>query len=137
MNDDNLDPRFEDTVFVVEANGYERLSLWTKHCHQGSVEYTSGPPYKRYKWEQDNHGIWYQIGELAGLPICVSFFWNKIDGHRVLFYECTSRVYDLQVIDGWLKAHCNPTWDGNRRAHCDAMNFHHCLDAIDDLNGKK
>lgn len=137
MNDDNLDSRFEDTIFVVEANGYERLSLWSKHCYQGSTECISGPSYKRYEWEQDNHGIWYQIGKLVELPICVSFFWNKIDGHRILFYECASRVSDLKVINDWLERHCNPVWDGNRRAHCDAMNFHHCLNAIDGLNGKK
>ena len=136
MNEGNLDQRFEDTVFVVEANDYERLSLWSNHCHQGSTESTI-IPYKRYEWEQDYYDIWYQIGELAGLPICCSFVWNKIDGHRVLFYECTSRIMDLTMIENWLKAHCNPTWDGNRRAYCNALNFHHCLDAIDDLNGKK
>ena len=136
LNTENIDERFEDTVFVVKANGFETLTLWSVHSYQGSLHSTINPDKKRYEWEQDNSGVWYQIGEIDGRPIAVSFFWYKIDGHRVVFYECTSVVSDLDIIEAWLKHCCNPTWDGSRRAHCNAMNFHHCLNAIDDLNGK-
>jgi hypothetical protein len=135
MNDDNLDPRFEDTVFVVEANSYERLSLWSKHCHQGSTESTLAK-YKRYEWEQDNFGLTVEVGKIDNKPISITFFWFIIEGHRVAFYERNSWYIDLYQVDEWLKKYCNPTWNYGRRAHCNAMNFHHCLHAIDDLNKK-
>lgn len=137
MNIDDIDLRFSDTVFVVEATGFEKLTLWTQHSTQGSWYLKHDPKRRRYEWEQDNHGIWYQIGELDGLPVAINFNWFKIDGHRVVFYELMSRVIDKQMVDEWFAICCSPKWDGSRLAHCNAMNFHHCLNAVDDLNGKR
>jgi len=130
---EDLDPRFADTVFVVEANGFESLTLWSMHSHQGSTESMLNP-YKRYEWEQDSFGLTVKVGEIGGEDVRITFFWYIIDGHRVAFYERSSWYIDLYQVDAWLQAYCNPTWDGSRRAHCDAMNFHSCLHAIDDLN---
>ncbi|KKL70171.1 hypothetical protein LCGC14_2107590 [marine sediment metagenome] len=131
---DKLDPRFADTVFVVEANSFERLTLWSMHSHQGSIE-SMHVPYKRYKWEQDSLGCMIEVGHINNEPVRIDFFWNIIDGHRVAFYGRRTWLIDLYMVKAWLEAHCNPIWDGSRRAHCNAMNFHHCLNAIDDSNG--
>jgi len=133
---EDIDPRFADTKFVVEANSFEALTLWSQYSLSGGLHYKD-EELPRRKWEQDNHGIWYQIGELAGRPVCVSFFWNVIDGVRVMFYDVTSQVSDILIVEEWLKEHCSPTWDHGRRAHCNAMNFHHCLDAIGEINNGK
>ncbi len=129
-----LDSRFADTVFVVEATSFEKHTLWSMHSHQGSTE-SIYVPYKRYKWKQDSFGRTVEVGKIDGHPIRITFFWFTINGHRVAFYERCSWYIDLYQVEAWLKKNCNPTWDGSRRAHCDAMNFHSCLNAIDDLNG--
>jgi hypothetical protein len=136
INDKNYDPRFRDTIFVVEANSFEMMALWSRHSHEGSTESTIRP-YKRYKWEHDSYGKTVEVGQIDGHPITITFFWQIIDGYYVTFYERCSWYIDLYQVDAWLLAHCNPTWDSSCRAHCDASNFHHCLNAIDDLNGKR
>ena len=83
MNTENLDSRFQDTIFVVEATGFEKLTLWTQHSTQWNLKHD--PDRRRYEWEQDNYSVWYQIGELEGLPVAIDFAWFKIDGHRVVF----------------------------------------------------
>ena len=134
MNEIDLDPRLEDTVFVVEADSFASHMLWSEHAKQGSVYSTLSPDAKRYQWEQDTMGLWYQIGELDNRPVAISFNWFKIDGHRVMFYECMSQVVDHKMVEEWLRRHCSPRCISGRLAHCDAMNFHHCLHEIDRLN---
>jgi len=115
---EEIDPRFKDTIFRVEANSYEHLCLWNEWK-------------ERIKWEDDNLGIWYQIGEINNLPICISMRWTKINNYLILFYHPTSRIVDHDQIEDWFKKHCYPKWDKDTRiAHCDAMNFHHCIHAI-------
>ena len=133
--ENELDPRFADTIFVVEANSFELHMLWSMHSHDGSIENTC-VPYRRYEWEPDCFGSTVKVGEIGGKDILITFFWNTIDGHRVAFYERCSWCIDFYQVETCLLENCNPKWDGNRRAHCNAMNFHHCLDAIDELNKK-
>ena len=118
-----MDPRFSETVFVVEATSFERMMLWAENDRR-----------KRVRWEADGHGWLLQVGELGGMPVSVSFVWARLNGYRVVFCEATSQVVDHRQVEAWLEANCNPRWDGGtRRAHCDAMNFHHCLSHIREL----
>jgi hypothetical protein len=111
------------TVFVVAATSFETLSLW-RECHDS------------HSWQDVRHGWLAQIGQVGDMPVCISLHWAVIDGRRVLFYEATSQVVDHRMVEAWLKEHCNPVWDGSRRAHADAGNFHLCLQAIRELNEK-
>jgi hypothetical protein len=78
-------------------------------------------------WEDDPRGLALVLGEVAGMPVNVSFSWGRLNGFLVLFYDAVSLVVDRGMVDRWLLKHCNPKWDhGRRRAHCDAMNFHLC-----------
>lgn len=120
------DPRFipllSSTMFVVDADSFARQMLW-KEFHT------------EHDWESESLGMIRVVGEFAGVPTWVEFFWVTIDGQRVMFYTPISEVVHHGLVEKWLRLHCNPTWDGGtRRAHCDAMNFHHCLDAIEEAN---
>ena len=119
------DPRFMKTEFVVEANSYERHSLWKEYYFDKEAD--------RVSWEQDNSGFWMKLGELSGMPVCYEFFWSTVDGLLVLFYAPTSVVDDRRMVDAFLEKYCNPKWDkGIRRANTNAMNFHHVLNAASD-----
>lgn len=117
-----VDPRFAKTMFLIEANSYERMCLWREN-HQ------------RVRWEENMSGICLQIGKFGDMPICVSLVWATINGRLVCFYDAVSEVAHSQMIEDWLATQCDAKWDnGTRRAHCDAMNFGHCLSAIDEAN---
>lgn len=123
-DNNDIDPRFGLTKFIVEATSYEMHSLWGRY-------------HTKLKWEQDPSGCVYQTGELEEHPVCTSFFWAKINGQLVLFYESQSQVVDHAQVERWIEKHCKPPkWNG-RTSQCDAMNFHHCLHAIDEMNGEK
>lgn len=122
-----IDPRFKDTEFVVEADSFAHQTLW----EQWSTEALFTRPHcNNIQWEQDSMGFMDTIGQLADMPVCVSFFWAKLNGHLILFYNATSAVVDHRMIESWLKKYCNPQWDNGRRAHCDASNFHHVVSYV-------
>ena len=53
-------------------------------------------------------------------------------GETEFVCEAVSRVVDSEMIEKWLLDNCSPSYDnGTRRAHTNAMNFHHVLDAFD------
>lgn len=117
------DPRFAETVFCVEATDYEKLLLWEKYHNHRS-------------WVQDSRGLHLTVGSLDNRPVAINCFWNIIDGRRILFWSACSQVVDHLQIEKWFDENCTPIWDGNRQARCDAMNFHHCMRAIDIKNGR-
>src|SRR6185369_11590419 len=97
----------------------EQLCLWNENDKSESP----------LVWEQDCVGMWEKIGELDGMPICISMAILKIAGKRILFWELTSQVHDYRMVEPFFeKNECIPKWDnGTRFARTDAMNFHHCL----------
>ena len=135
-----IDPRFARTMFVVEADSFSRHMLW---LHESKEARDAGygpakPGHPPQVWEQDSGGIYVEVGMFGKMPICIDCFWTKIDGQLVLFYDACSMVTHARIVDDWLKANCNPTWDGGKRpARCNAMNFHHCLDAIAERNNPR
>lgn len=120
-----LDPRFLDTEFLVEADSFSKFALWKEH--HGDIE-----------WVCDNEGVAFVVGFLTSfnrkdpskeetLPVYTTFNWAKLNGHRVCFYYSYSRVTDWLMVERWVESICYPLYDDTRHAHCDAMNFHHCL----------
>jgi hypothetical protein len=128
----HADDRFRKTVYVVEGGYYTEHALW--------VEY-----HERRSFEIDSHGYLIKVGELQTVereepwPVTVSVNWYLIDGQRVLFYHPTSQVVHWGWVKDWIMEQTGPpSWEGGvRRGHTDAMNFNHCLHAIDELNKKK
>lgn len=117
------------TIFIVEANSFEHLSLWQQHSTQSPNQASFGYG-KPLVWEQMN-GWWIQIGKIAQRPICINLQFDKLDGCIICFYDSTSQLVDHAMIDKWLDKHFKGEYDnGTRRAQCDAMNFGHCLSAI-------
>jgi len=110
-----VDPRFEDTEFLIEADDFAQHALW-REWHDKVI------------WEQDSSGLLYSVGELGGYPVTVSINWAKLNGHRVCFYSDSSRVVDWTMIEEWLNKVCYPRWGNNsRHARTNATNFHHCI----------
>lgn len=116
---------FKQTEVVVEATDCERLFLWKDYSKDAIVK----TEINRYTWEQMNPGICPKIGELAGFPVCVSCFWNKINGIMVCFWEATSRVVDYEMVKKWVLGRCRPTCQSTN-----AMNFHNAIIYIDEQN---
>jgi hypothetical protein len=112
-----LDGRFADCKFLVEANSFEKLCLWR--------EFHAAVP-----WEQDCLGFSIQVGETDGRPVMVCFTFVKVNGTRVCFYDCPSEVVDYKMVDDFLRAGFNVKYDKTRWSRCDAMNFGNCLAVI-------
>lgn len=130
MNKTSYMDRFEfmllTTEFVVEATHNEQQMLWEKFC-KDSLE-----PAKRavLEWKQLNPGYSETVGYVGEHPVCICVFWVLINGAQVMFYEPTSRIVDHEMIEKWLDANCNRKWNGGRRAHTNAENFHLVLDFL-------
>jgi len=119
------DPRFAECVFAVEADSFAHHQLWAdwfhKKRHPNGIE----------SWEQTSPGHIWEIGKLAGHPVCVSVQWDRINGRIVAFYYACSRVVDHALVEEWTHKHFKARWDGGSRwAQTDAMNFHLCVHAL-------
>lgn len=100
------------------------------------VEYNN---HTRYDWEEVSSGFMLTIGnvEIGGekLPVCVSFSFAYINGHKICFYYTSSRVHDHTMVDEWFQEHFQLTHDGYTRwNHVDANNFHNCVNSLDNLD---
>lgn len=116
--EDPLVERLAGTVFIVEANSFEKLCLWKEWKD-------------RLPWREDLSGNLVTIGHVQGRPIVVSLFWANLNGQKVMFTELTSQLADYKLLDAWLDANCAPRYDsGLRSARCNAMNFHLCAHAV-------
>ncbi len=159
-----IDNRFADVVFLVEANSNEVHNLWQqwsgksvesmpiKLLHEmlrdyralfsafpkellEKVEDVVNAAHNFVKWEQISEGFLYKIGELAGHPIRVNFRFAIINGKKVAFYTGSSRVYDHTMVENWLTSHFQLTHDNYTRwNHVDAQNFHNCVNGLDNLD---
>ncbi len=119
-----VDRRFRNTFFFVEASSFEKHYLW-KEWHE------------KVNWEQDHFGWSCPIGTLDRRPIHLTFFWARIEGKLVGFWECTSEVADHKLIERWLRKYCSPMLPGGREARVNANNFHICIQEIQRVNALK
>lgn len=124
-----LEDLLRDAVFVVEASSYERQNLWERFAKEAADLSPSSSP--RIDWNDCGHGWVIEVGTLDNRPVVMSIFGSLLNGKPVVFYDVHSQVVDWAQIEAWFKENCWPKWDNNsRRAHCDAMNFHHCYEVV-------
>ena len=103
-SDDETTRLWKTTKLIVEANSYERMTLW-----EGWVN--------KAEWQQHLQGRLVTVGTYRNRPVCVSLVWATIQGKVVCFLEATSELVDWKMIDVWLKQE----FPGVRKV--DAMNF--------------
>lgn len=107
----DLDARFADCEFLVEADSFFVWKEW----------------HAAVPWKNDNAGITTQLGVLDNRPIMLTILFAKINGHRVAFYESGSQLVDHKLIHDFLEENFQVFYDGDRWAHCDAMNIADCI----------
>jgi hypothetical protein len=98
--------------FLVEANSFERLSLWNERGHYS------------VPWGYLGVGYSFEIGSLDNRPVIVVIWPMILNSKRIAFWDCCSQVMDRAMIDRWFDKQFP---DAPR---CDAMNFHLCADAV-------
>lgn len=128
---------FKDVVFLVEATYNEQHMLWERYHYRPDPD----PDQVQIKsWEQTMMGRGVQIGTVDDRSINVSISYAILNGKKVLFYYGVSQLVDHKMIEDWLKMYSLDTirWDnGHRWAHCDAANFHHCMEAVGAYDNKR
>lgn len=103
----------EKVKYAVETTSYESLALW-KEWHE------------RVNWEQLNPGKICTVGHINDRPINVELSWNKINGHKILFYHGCSMLVDHDMVEKWLKKNALLEYPNM----VDAMNFHNIVNYL-------
>jgi len=118
-----------DCIFMVEANGFEELSLWREYSKE------SGEAKYPLEWEDSRNGYSLQIGELDNRPVNLSFHFIRINNQIVCFYYPMSQLVDYKMIEKWLDENYSKKFRSSTFIYkSDAMNFHHCIHAIERVN---
>jgi hypothetical protein len=120
--------------FVCEATDFEVHKLWEEYAKDNTM---NPGKWNTHRWEQ--LGGWLEtVGYRYDMPICISVRGVILDGRLVMFWHATSVVVDHRIIDEWLTKEVFafvPKWDnGTRKPDTNPMNFHHCINAIEELN---
>lgn len=129
----SAEERLKETKFMVEATGFERMMLWSRHAVDGDSIKEKTPQ----TWKQCNPGWSVCVGMLGTMPCNFQLDWVEIDGFLVCFYDDCSQVVDHRMIEDWIEKNFKATWGGGRPATTNAMNFHHCLNALDEWKKSK
>lgn len=155
-----LAPEFSDVVFFIKATNNEQFTLWQEWSKESMYNIKSLPDnliefipsgmrpevkrlndkvkkleMTRVEWGQIMAGFNLTIGYIQEYPVCVSFHFALINGKKVCFYHPTSRMVDHQMIEDWLMSRFQLTHDKyTRRNHVDAINFHNCVNSLDNLD---
>lgn len=124
---ETAESRLLNTLFIVEATSFEVQCLWADHASDSQLR-----RFAPRHWEQVNPGWSITVGQLNSRLICISTSWARIDGQLVMFWEATSQLVDMLLVEKWLAENFKGKWGGGRDATTNAQNFHHCLHAIDD-----
>lgn len=118
MTDAEQATYLSDVIGVVEATSYEKLMLWSENRGRDNPK----------TWEEGRIGFGETVGHLDDMPVCISVLVDRVDGHKILFLEATSRVVDHRMIDVWLAEHLPPSaFRDDEHEHVnrtDSMNFH-------------
>lgn len=145
----DIAPEFSDVVYFIEANSNEQFIIWQEWSKESmsnieplSEEFISLLPLefrekvstlnkkvenvsrKRVDWKQVYSGFGITVGQIQKKPVTVSFSFAIINGKKVCFYYCMSRMVDYTMIKDWLISKFQLTHDGYTRwNHSDATNF--------------
>jgi len=109
-----MDAKFlEGIIGLVEATSYETMCLCKEHENE---------------WQQGGSGYGITVGKIKKHPVCISLLVNTVGGHRILFWEATSRIVDHKLIEAWFIKHLPVTAfrDNDPRKYLNkhnAMNF--------------
>jgi hypothetical protein len=97
----NTQEKLKETELIVDANSYEQFALWKEYSktHNGD-----NPKYAT--WKEESAGVMVTLGELAGMPVCLSLSWAVIEGKRVMFVYQTSMVTDWRMVKEYLEENC-------------------------------
>lgn len=109
-----IDPRFEKTTYIVEADSFAQLKLWEEFN-------------QRVVWKQDCKGLYQQVGSFDDMPVNISCNWNILDGYHILFWEAISQVVDYRMVDKFF----DWVFGENFQNKTNAMNFAHVLQFIE------
>lgn len=116
----------EGVVGCCEVTNYEKHMLWIEYSEEAmKAGCAQSNGFRRHSWEASCSGLFEVVGYLGDRPVAMSLWVDTIDGHRILFYEPTSRLVDYALIDEWLEANLPKTAyraDGSMN-RSDAMNF--------------
>lgn len=122
---EQIDARFKDVVFYIQATHNEVFHLW-----QDNENFVKQEKAYAVKWDQGS-GILINVGTLDSRPVNIACMFHKLDGQLVCFYEPVSQVVDWKMIEEWFRENVRPrVWDKTRPAFTDAANFHHCIQFI-------
>lgn len=141
----NFEARVEEfwkkTIFLVEANSFEQMTLWREWSLQAVASKQHIPDLpndRRFYWEQQQPGQIYTVAVVKNRPICLSVNWYRLDSEYIAFIDATSVLVDWKKINDWIEKRNIPKWDnGTRPGRCNAMNFHLCVDAIRERQGRR
>lgn len=159
-----IDPRFNDVVFFVEATNSEEFDLWREYSSESMsnikplkdtdidliidsisdnrlrinvLDLNKSIKHierKRVKWKQGS-GFSIVIGYLDKRPINVSFMIHEINDNKVCFYHGCSELVDHKMIKDWLISRFQLTHDNyGRWNHSDANNFHNCIQGLENMD---
>jgi hypothetical protein len=131
---ETAEQRLARSLFLVEANTFEQNVFWQQHAHNSWLRPAG---YEVLRWEQISDGRMVTIGKLDKRPLTIEFYWVKIEGQLICFYNECSQVRDSVRTEKWLKKHFKGTYDnGHRRAVTDSNNFGQCISAIKEANAE-
>lgn len=102
----NLEGRWRETKFAIEATPAEAHDLWERF-HEGLA------------WEQVMSGHGVTLGHIDNRPIFLSINWVLINGHPIAIYTAESQVVDHLMVEKYIKSNCGRSTD--------VTNFHQCL----------
>lgn len=122
--DEEMAKFLDGVVGVVEADNYAKHMLWMEN-HYKAVELD----HRKLDWKSDQMGMMEKVGEIAGMPVCISLFKAEIDGQAILFVDPCSMVVDHRLIDAWYKQTLPKSAfrENGYVNKTDAMNFHNVL----------
>lgn len=128
----NIEPISDDVMSLVQEKLgagilFEKLSKLNR-----KVKDNNQP---RVNWEQVSAGFALSVGQVGKNNVMVCFTFAFINGKKICFYEATSQVVNHKMIEDWLISKFQLTHDGySRWNHTNAMNFHNCVNSLDNLD---
>lgn len=122
--DEEMSKFLNGVVGVVECDSYGHHMLWIEN-HYKATELE----HRKLDWKSDQMGMMEKVGEIDGMPVCISLFKAEIDGQLILFVDPCSMVVDHRLIEAWYKrALPKSAFRANGYVNMtNAMNFHNVL----------
>ena len=124
MIDDEMIKFLDGVTGVVECDSYGHHMLWVEN-HYKAIELD----HRKLDWKGDQMGMMEKVGEIDGMPVCISLFKATIEGQSILFVDPCSMVVDHRLINAWYENTLPKTAfrENGYVNKTNAMNFHNTL----------